>query len=193
MKLVDPKKAWFVCRSNVRQEERAAESIRLAGFDVYLPRMKLETKDRRTKAFRETVKPLMTGYLFVGFTSFARHFEMVRKCDGVYDFVKVMGEPIPVPAASVIDIQCAEMDMRFDNTRAARIHRGEEMKSRKLNIRKQFQKGAAIVVTDEAHPFAHFQAVVDEVTSSGSVKALIDLFGRATSVEFQAGQLKPAA
>jgi transcription antitermination factor NusG len=49
------------------------------------------------------------------------------------------------------------------------------------------------VVSDAKHPFADFHAVVDEVTKSGNIRALITLFGRAVAVEFEAGQLQPAA
>jgi transcriptional antiterminator NusG len=193
MRLVDPAKTWFVVRSAVRQEERAANAIRLAGFDVYLPTMRIEKKHRRTNTYSEVERPLMTGYLFVGFTSFAKHFGMIAKCDGVYDFVKVQGEPIPVSANDVIAIQVAEMDMRFDDTRAARIHRKEEAKTRKLTTEMKYPPGKDVVVSDAKHPFADFHAVVDEVTKSGNIRALITLFGRAVAVEFEAGQLQPAA
>jgi transcriptional antiterminator NusG len=193
MRLVDPAKTWYVVRSAVRQEERAATSIRLAGFDVYLPTMRIEKKHRRTNTYSEVEKPLMTGYLFVGFTSFAKHFGMVGKCDGVYDFVKVQGEPIPVSANDVIAIQVAEMDMRFDDTRAARIHRREEAKTRKATTEMTFPVGKPVTVVDPKHWAATFSGAVEEVTKTGNVKALVYLFGRATSVEFEAGQLQPAA
>lgn len=193
MKLVDQSKCWFVVRSQVRQEDRAARSIQQAGFDVYLPTMRFEKKHRRNNTYSEVEKPLMVGYLFVGFSTFARHFEKVRKCDGVYDFVKVMGEPIQVQGREVASIQTAEMEMAFDDTRAARIHRGEEERTRKLTLKKQFPRGLSVRVADEKNPFADFTAVVEEVTRSGSVKALVDLFGRLVAVEFHAGQLTPAA
>lgn len=193
MKLVDQSKCWFVVRSQVRQEDRAARSIQQAGFDVYLPTMRLEKKHRRNNTYSEVEKPLMVGYLFVGFTSFARHFGMVRKCDGVYDFVKVQGEPIPVGAKEVLAIQIAETEMVFDDTRAARIHRKEEAKTRKLTTEMKFPAGRAVFVSDPKHAFVDFPAIVDEVTKTGNVKALINLFGRAVAVEFQATQLTPAA
>lgn len=193
MKLIDSSRTWFVARSKVRQEDRAYKAIQRAGFDVYLPIMKVEKKHRRTNTYSVIEKPLMTGYLFVGFASFAKHFEMVRKCDGVLDFLKGMDGPLPFPTKDVIEIQCAEIDMRFDNTRAARIHRGEEEKTRKLTIRKQFAKGSDVMVSDSKSPFADIHAVVEDVTNSGNVRVLMDLFGRMVAAEFQANQLKPAA
>lgn len=193
MKLIDPTKHWFVVRSQIRSEEKAASSIRLAGFDVYLPRQRLEKKHRRNNTYSEVERPLMPGYLFVGFTSFAKHFGMVRDCDGVYKLLEVQGEPIQVPSQSVVEIQCAEIDMRFDDTRKARIHRREEAKTRKATTEMTFPAGKSVNVIDPKHWAATFSGVVEEVTKTGNVKALVYLFGRATSVEFEAGQLKPAA
>lgn len=196
MKLVSLDKTWFVLRSAVRGEEKAVASIREArieGVSIYLPRMKLERKDRRTNVYREIVKPLMVGYLFVGFDPRKKHFGAVANCDYVYDFVKVRGEPIPVPAIEIAKIEEAEIDYRFDDTRKARIHRKEEAKTRKLTTEMKFPPGKEVFVTDASHPFVDFHAVVEEVTKTGNIRALVNLFGRATSVEFQAGQLKPAA
>ena len=193
MKLVDPKKVWYVVRSSVRQEEKAATSIRQAGFDVYFPRMRIERKHRRTNTYTEIEKPLMTGYLFVGFTSFAKHFGMVANCDGVAEILSVQGEPIPVDANDVIAIQTAEMAHCFDDTRAGRIFRREEALTRKLTVEMKFPPGRDVLVSDESHPFRDFHAIVEEVTKSGNIRALVTLFGRAVAVEFQAGQLSPAA
>jgi transcriptional antiterminator NusG len=193
MKLVDPSKAWFVVRASIRAEEKAASSIRLAGFDVYLPKMRLEKKHRRTNTYSEVERPLMPGYLFVGFTSFARHFGMVRDCDGVYKLLEVQGEPIQVPSQSVVEIQCAETDMRFDDTRKARQHRKEEARTKRETTRMQFPAGSNVVVSDTDSPFSSFKAVVEEVTRTGHVKALVNLFGRMVPAEFEEKQLKPAA
>lgn len=196
MKLVDPSRTWYVVRSKVRQEDRAAYNIRRAGFDVYLPTMREERKPRRSNVHKPHLytvveRPLMTGYLFVGFASFAKHFGMVRGCDGVLDFLGVQGEPIPIPSSAVVDLQVAEMDMRFDKTRAARIHRGEEERTRRDNVKRQFAKGRAVTITDAASAFAGIQGAVDEVTSSGNIEVLVEMFGGLVRAEFTASQLTP--
>lgn len=193
MKLATGDKRWYVVRSSIRGEDKAATSIRQAGFDVYYPRMKVEKKHRRTNTYTEVERALMPGYLFVGFTSFARHFGKVRDCDGVAGLLSVQGEPIEVAYEDVAAIQEAEIDMRFDDTRAARIHRREEAKTRKLTVEMKFPAGRDVVVSDEKHPFADFHAVVEEVTKSGNIRALVNLFGRSVAVEFEAAQLSPAA
>lgn len=50
-----------------------------------------------------------------------------------------------------------------------------------------------VFVTDRGNPFATYAGIVEEVTKSGKVVALIELFGRMTPVEFNARQLSPAA
>ena len=90
-------------------------------------------------------------------------------------------------------IYLAEVDMQFDDTRAARIHRNEEAKSKKAATEMRFPKGESIWVIDPGNPFVSFGGTVEQVTKAGRIKALVDIFGRLTPVEFDAGQLCPAA
>ena len=39
---IDTSKAWYVVRTNIKCEEKASANIRAAGFDVYLPRSRVE-------------------------------------------------------------------------------------------------------------------------------------------------------
>lgn len=189
MKLVDPKKHWYVVRTNIKCEYKAASNIRAAGFDVYLPTQRVEKKHRRTNTYSEVERPLMLRYLFVGFYPTAKHFGFVRACEGVERLLESMGEPIPVPGPAVAEIQTAEIDLTFDDTRRARIHRKEEEKTKKLTLEKKYKPGAYVLIEDEKNPFHRFTAIVDEVTKTGNVKVLVSLFGRATPLEMEASHL----
>jgi transcriptional antiterminator NusG len=83
--------------------------------------------------------------------------------------------------------------MQFDDTRAARVRRKEEARSRKAKTESEFSPGRSIFVTERGNPFATLGGVVDAVTNAGRVIALIDIFGRMTPVEFEPKQLTPAA
>jgi transcription termination/antitermination protein NusG len=83
--------------------------------------------------------------------------------------------------------------MQFDDTRAARVHRKEDAKSKKAKTESEFSPGRSIFITEQGNPFATFGGVVDAVTNAGRVIALIDIFGRMTPVEFEPKQLTPAA
>ena len=194
MKPIDPDKIWYVVRCNIQCEAKASDNIRLAGFDVYFPRQRIEKKHRRHNTYLIKERPLMVSYVFVGMSPDKKmqHFGFVRACEGVERFLEYQGKPIPVNGKDVQAIYLAEVDMRFDDTRAARIHRKEEAASIKETVKMKFPRGRDIYVLDERHPFAEFHGIVQEVTKTGNVVALINLFGRMTPVEFEADQLTAA-
>ena len=189
---IDKDKHWYVVRTTVRSEEKAFENIRKAGYDVYFPRRRVEVQHRRTKTYVVKEQPLMPRYLFVGQPNINPDFYRLRNCDGVEGILGVDGRPIRVSLKSVEDIYIAEIDMDFDDTRAARIHRKEELASVKENTARRFQVGKGIFVTDAGSPFVSLVGTVDEVTKAGRIIALVNLFGRMTPVEFQPMQLSPA-
>ncbi|TPN03820.1 hypothetical protein FJ973_29705 [Mesorhizobium sp. B2-1-3] len=192
MKPIDTEKVWYVVRTNVQCEAKAADNVRLAGFDVYFPRQRIEKKHRRNNTYLVKERPLMVSYIFVGMprSNKLQHFGFVRACEGVEKFLEYQGKPIPVPGKDVQEIYLAEVDMRFDDTRAARIHRKEEAKTIKATLEMKYAPGKEFSVIDG--PFASFHAIVEEVTKSGNIKAMVSLFGRLTTVEFEAGQLSAA-
>ncbi|EJN04259.1 transcription termination/antitermination NusG family protein [Phyllobacterium sp. YR531] len=190
---IDKDKHWYVVRTIVKGEGKAFEHIRKAGYDVYFPRRRVEVQHRRTKAYFVKEQPLMPRYLFVGQPKVNPDFYRLRNCDGVEGILGVNGQPTRVSEKSVENIYLSEIEMDFDDTRAARIHRKEETVSVKQNTRRQFPVGMSVFVTGEGSPFASFGGVVDEVTQSGKVRTLLELFGRMTSVEFDPQQLTIAS
>lgn len=189
---IDLEKIWYVVRTNIKCEVKAATNIRLAGFDHYLPRVREEKKHRRTNVVTVTERPLMPRYLFVGFKQNAKHFGFVRACEGVERLLEVDGTPVPVPAEAVEEIFLAEIDMCFDDTREARIHRKEEANSYKQTMAMRFPANKRVFISDPKSAFADLSAIVEEVTKSGSVRVLLELFGRLTPVEFEGRQLSAA-
>jgi transcription antitermination factor NusG len=192
MKAVDPGKVWYVVRTNIQCEAKAADNVRLAGFDVYFPRQRIEKKHRRNNTYLVKERPLMVGYIFVGMpkNDKLQHFGFVRACEGVEKFLEYHGKPIPVHGRDVEAIYLAEVDMRFDDTRAARIHRKEEAKTVKATLEMKYAPGKRFEVT--GGPFDGFHAIVEEVTRSGNVRAMVAVFGRLSTVEFEAAQLTAA-
>lgn len=188
---IDKDKHWYVVRTNVKAEVKASENIRNVGYDVYFPRSRMEVKNKRTHTFTTRESPLMSRYLFVGLPQGDRNFFKVRGCDGVECILGVDGRPVRISADDIEAIYLAEMDMTFDDTRAARIHRHEEAKTQRLTTEMKFPKGFCTEVIDG--PLVTLNAIVEEVTSRGTVKALVALFGRLSTAEFSYDQLSPAA
>jgi transcription termination/antitermination protein NusG len=190
---IDKDKHWYVVRTNVKCEEKASANIREAGYEVYFPRRRVEVKNRRTHTYATRESPLMPRYLFVGLPQTDRNFFKVRGCYGVECILGVDGRPARISADHVEAIYLAEIDMQFDDTRAARLHRKEEARSKKAKTESEFSPGRSNFVTEKGNPFVTFGGVVDEVTNAGRVITLIDIFGRMTPVEFEPRQLTPAA
>lgn len=177
---IDPDKTWFVVRTNIKCEAKAAMNLHKSRCcDVYYPRMRVEKRNKRTNTYREHEAPLMMRYLFIGMPADKRlqHFGFVRACEGVESILGDQGNhPIPVPHSLVEAIFTAEIDMQYDDTRAARIHRKEEAKSRKKTAEMRFPKGTEVRITDGV--FASFMGEVVDVTSRGEIKTLVSIFGR---------------
>jgi transcription antitermination factor NusG len=188
---IDKDKHWYVVRTNVKSEEKAFANIRKAGFDTYYPRRRVEVKNMRTHTYKTNEQALMPRYLFVGFKPSGLNFYKVNCADGVESILGVNGRPIRISEDHVEAIYLAEIEMAFDDTRAARIHRQEESISAKETTKRRFPAGSAVCV-GEGSPFANLGGIVEDVTKTGKVIALIELFGRMTAVEFDAKQLSHA-
>lgn len=189
---IDTSKHWYVVRTTVKGEEKAFDNIWKAGFDTYFPRRRVEVQHRRTKTYVVKEQPLMPRYLFVGFPPLDKKFYRVDNLDGVECILGVDGCPERVSVKDVEKLYLAEIDLIFDDTRAARVHRKEVVRTEKEATEQSYPSGITVFVTDRKSPFATFGGIVDEVTKTGKIIALMDLFGRMTPVEFEPRQLSPA-
>lgn len=188
---IDPGKDWFVVRTNPKCEEKATGNLRAAGFDVYYPRQRYERKHKRTNCITVHERPLMLRYLFVGLRPIDPPFGFVRACEGVESILGVNGRPIKIPFSIVERIFDDEINLRFDDTRDARIARKKEAKTRRETMAMKYPVGSLVEVTDG--PFASFHALVEGITSKGDIEVLVEIFGRMTPIELRSAQLQAVA
>ena len=190
MRITGAGKVWFVVRTNIKCEEKATDNLRAAGFEVYLPRMRKDIVHHRTKCIITREFPLFNRYLFVGMPldRSQQHFGFVRACEGVECILGSGGVYLPVPVRAIDDFMAAEMDMQFDDTRAAKIHRGEIEANTRAQYRKMFPKGSSFLVKESAK-FGGFYGEVQSVSGRGKVTAMLRLFNGLVPVEFEAGDL----
>lgn len=192
---INHKLDWYVARIVPLMEWRAADKLVAEGYGVYLPTMRVERKNKRTHTYSTKERVLMPGYLFLGAPGSLRK---ALNCFGVEGVLsnggyvgrrsrKEDGSPIRVPSQLVETIYLAEIDMQFDDTRAARIYREEEGKTHRLTVAMQFAKGIKSYVS--SGPLAGLSGVVENVTHQGMVEMLVDLFGRATLATFDPREL----
>jgi transcription antitermination factor NusG len=184
---------WYAVRTAPLMEWKVADKLRALGYEIYLPTMRVERKNKRTHTYSTKERVLMPGYLFLGAT---RSLYYATKCVGVEGVLGNLaataraqreGAPVRIPSVLIEAILLAEVDMQFDDTRAARIYRQEEGKTRRLTVAMQFAKGGAGLVM--AGPFAGLTGVVENVTHQGKVELLLEFFGRATLASFDPHEL----
>lgn len=193
---INHKVSWYVARIVPLMEWRAADKLRAEGYEVYLPTRRVERKNRRTHTYSTKTLTLMPGYLFLGATRSLRDALNCFGVEGVLSNGGYVGKrsrnedayPIEVSSQLVEAIYLAEIDQQFDDTRAARIYREEEGKTRRLTVAMQFAKGITSHVA--SGPLAGLSGVVENVTHQGMVEMLIDIFGRATVATFDPRELE---
>jgi transcription antitermination factor NusG len=127
MKPINPDLAWYVATFRPRKALDAMHAILGAGFDVYLPRARIERWSKRGHCYTLVERPAMTPYLFVGFAPKEKHFGIVHGMDEIGGFLGVDGEPCPVPAEVVAKILEMEVDMKFDDTPQSRAKKAGEL------------------------------------------------------------------
>jgi transcription antitermination factor NusG len=143
MKSIDPSLHWFVATFRPRKALDAMHVIRKAGFDVYLPRKRVDRWHRRLRIRQEVELPLMHPYLFVGFARDAQLFKAVTDMDEVGEFLRTADRtPIPVPVNLIEAIFIAEVNMEFDETTKARKHREE-------SLERLFPIGSAVKLVED--------------------------------------------
>ena len=155
---------WYVIRTNPKCEDRATTDLEAAGFEVFFPMMRKEIKHHRFKRWIMQEYPLFTRYLFIKMHN-ADWFS-VRSANGVECVLGVNGEPMPVPAYVVEQIQREYANGTFDELKKA---------APKLGL------GQKVAIVEG--PFNGFHGQVTSAKGKKMVRVLIDIFNSGREVE----------
>ena len=173
----DSSRQWYAIHTYSGYEEKVADSIRqrinavdMADkiFDVMVPKEKqIEIKNGKRKVVE---KRIFQGYALVEMKLTDETWYIVRNTPGVTGFVGTGTEPTPVSEAEI-----------------TKIKRRMGVEDPKHNI--DFNIGEVISITDG--PFKGFDGSISEIdTQKGKVKVMVSMFGRDTSVELDALQVR---
>lgn len=174
---------WFIVRTTVAGEARAARSLREKRIRVYVPKMRMTTYHHRTKKRIDRHFVLFNRYLFIGLPADALHFGKVRDCKGVEAILGIQGVPFEVSRADVTACLNAQRRGEFDNI---------DPRTRKDASQKKYKPGSFLRVRNPQHPFGGFYGQVVKVKGRGVVQAMIAVFGRLSSVELLPQDIEPA-
>lgn len=94
---------WYVVQARSRQDMRAELNLRNQGFDIYLPRWRVERiyQGKRARHF----EPLFPNYLFVRLERWNDNWHWIRSTRGVLRLVSFGAEPAPVADAVITEIR----------------------------------------------------------------------------------------
>jgi transcription antitermination factor NusG len=179
---------WYVIRTSIRGEDRAAKSLRQAGYRVYVPKMRKSIFQRRKKIWVTRHFGLMVRYIFVRMTRLSRDgrpdWYTLADCDGVESVLGIKGQPTAIPRDVVASFVRLQREHRFDEIR----HVVVTNRQRRELAQARFRRNEAIRVLEG--PFSGFAGHVTDVTARGAIRTMIEIFGRLTPVEFDAEQLE---
>jgi len=173
----DSSRQWYAIHTYSGYEEKVADSIRqrinavdMADkiFDVMVPKEKqIEIKNGKRKVVE---KRIFQGYALVEMKLTDETWYIVRNTPGVTGFVGTGTEPTPVSDSEI-----------------TKIKRRMGVEDPKHNI--DFTIGEVISITDG--PFKGFDGSISEIDNQkGKVKVMVSMFGRDTSVELDALQVR---
>ena len=114
---IDASKAGMSSAPTSKCEEKATANIRAAGFDVYLPRSRVEKWNKRTNAIHQSsVRSLALPIRRHERGEAFRQGSRLRRPEA---FIECQGWPIPVRENSSRPFSPTMIDMKYDDTRAA--------------------------------------------------------------------------
>lgn len=173
----DSSRQWYAIHTYSGYEEKVSESIRqrinavdMADkiFDVMVPKEKqIEIKNGKRKVVE---KKIFQGYALVEMKLTDETWYIVRNTPGVTGFVGTSTQPTPVS-----DQEITKIKKRM----------GVEDPKHQID----FSEGEVVSITDG--PFKGFDGAISEIDNvKGKVKVMVSMFGRDTSVELDALQVK---
>jgi len=172
-------KRWYIVHAYSNFENKVADSIREQAkqrhldhlFDeVLVPKEKVVEVRRGRKVDAE--RKFFPGYVLVKMNLTDEAYHLIKNTPKVTGFLGAENKPMPISEAEAMRI----------------LHQVQEGVERpKASV--SFEIGENVRVADG--PFASFSGVVEEIDEARSrVKVAVSIFGRATPVELEFGQVE---
>jgi transcriptional antiterminator RfaH len=163
---------WYVARTQLNAEAKAARNLLRQGFEIYLP-LYLKRRSHARKV-EKVPAPLFPRYLFVRFDMATQRWRSVYSTFGVSQLVSNGGDPAPV-AHDVISLLKARED---------------ESGFIKMDCRPRFSIGDKLRMLEGA--FAGNLGLFDGLGNNDRVAILLNLLGRKVRVSIDAEMVTAA-
>ncbi|MFO1099320.1 MAG: transcription termination/antitermination protein NusG [Xanthobacteraceae bacterium] len=172
-------KRWYIVHAYSNFENKVAESIREQAKQRHLEHLFeqiLVPKERVTEIRRgrkvEAERKFYPGYVLVKMDLTDEGYHLIKNTPKVTGFLGTDNKPMPISEAEANRL-LQQMQEGIDRPKST----------------VSFEVGEQVRVSDG--PFASFNGVVEEVDDARSrVKVAVSIFGRATPVELEFGQVE---
>ena len=175
---MESEKNWYVIHTYSGYEKKVKDNlerkVRSMGLENVIERIlvpeedEIDDKDGRKRTVRRKIYP---GYVFVEMEVNDRSWYVVRNTPGVTGFVGSATKPVPLEPQEV-----------------RRILKSQGIEK---EVRPQISVEIGEQVRIISGPFDNFYATITEINNEkGTLKGLIDMFGRETSVEVDYSQIE---
>ena len=175
---MESEKNWYVIHTYSGYEKKVKDNlerkVRSMGLENVIERIlvpeedEIDVKDGRKRTVRRKIYP---GYVFVEMEVNDRSWYVVRNTPGVTGFVGSATKPVPLEPQEV-----------------RRILKSQGIEQ---EVRPQISVEIGEQVRIISGPFDNFYATITEINNEkGTLKGLIDMFGRETSVEVDYSQIE---
>mgnify|MGYP003083457928 CR=1 FL=1 len=162
---MESEKNWYVIHTYSGYEKKVKDNLER----ILVPEEdEIDVKDGRKRTVRRKIYP---GYVFVEMEVNDRSWYVVRNTPGVTGFVGSATKPVPLEPQEV-----------------RRILKSQGIEK---EVRPQISVEIGEQVRIISGPFDNFYATITEINNEkGTLKGLIDMFGRETSVEVDYSQIE---
>jgi transcriptional antiterminator NusG len=172
-------KRWYIVHAYSNFEKKVSEAIREAAEqrglqdlfeDILVPTEKVVEVRRGRKVDAE--RKFFPGYVLVKMEMTDEAYHLIKNTPKVTGFLGADNKPTPIPEAEAMRI-------------AQQVQEGIERPKPSIS----FEIGEQVRVADG--PFASFNGTVEEVDEDRArLKVAVSIFGRATPVELEYGQVE---
>ncbi len=163
--------AWYLVHSKPQREEVATTQLERQGFEVFLPRMRVQA--RRRSRYVERVEAMFPRYLFTRLDIEQEDWSPIRSTVGVSALVRFGLKPAIVPEALVEDLR----------------GRADENGIVTDLVPPELEPGCSVCVTEGL--LEGYQGIVQARNGRERVEILLDVVGRQTSATLSAHQVRP--
>ncbi len=153
---------WYVVRTHVHAENKAAAHLVRQGYSIYVPRYL--KRRRHARRVEMVAAPLFPRYLFVAIDRMTQRWRSILSTVGVTHLVRHGDEPAVVPPGVVEALRGRE----------------DERGLIKLDLRPSFTPGAKIRVVEGV--FSDCLGLFEGMADRERVAILLDLLGRKVRV-----------